>query len=99
MNFQMGRVDHQPARIAGLTRKLGEYLVEYAETAPAHKPVIDRLVRTILARSIAPAQSIPDDEDDPADHPPVIDSRDPVRQRKITLNPAHLRLREQKYIS
>ena len=67
MRLQMGGVDHQPSRLAGLARQLGENLVEHAKTAPADEPIVDRLVRTVVARSIAPAQPIPDDEDDPAD--------------------------------
>ena len=52
----------------------------------------DRFVRTIIRRGITPAQTVPDHEDDPADNPPVIDPRHPVRQWEIRLNPAHLRL-------
>lgn len=89
----MGRVDHQPLRLARVASQFGKNLVEHAKAAPAHKSVIDRLVRTVLARSIAPPQTVPYDIDDPTDHPPVIHSRNPVRQRKIRLDPAHLRLR------
>jgi hypothetical protein len=99
MSFKMRRVDHQPLRLARVASQFGKSLVEHAKAAPAHKSVIDRLVRTVLARSIAPAQTVPDDMDDPADHPSVIHSRNPVRQRKILLDPAHLRLREQKQTS
>ena len=60
MGFEMGRVDHQPARLASLARQFGENLVEHAKTAPAHEPIVDRLMRTVLARSIAPAQPVPD---------------------------------------
>src|SRR6476661_7020378 len=85
MRLQMRRIDHQPRRLAGLACQFGEYLVEHPETAPAHEPVIDRLVRTIFAWCIAPAQPVPDDEDNPAYHSPVVNSRDPVLQRKIPL--------------
>src|ERR1035441_5601696 len=71
MGFQVGRVDHQPARLASLARQFGENLVEHAKAAPAHEPIVDRLMRTVLARSIAPPQPVPDDEDDPANHPSV----------------------------
>jgi hypothetical protein len=50
------------------------------------------------ARCITPAQSIPDDEDDPADYPPVINPGNAMRQREKRFDPAHLRLREQKQI-
>jgi hypothetical protein len=52
----------------------------------------DRLVRAILARHISPAQPVPDHEDDPADDPPIIDTRHSMLQPKIQLDPAHLRL-------
>src|SRR6185503_8563876 len=94
MRLQMGRVDHQPARLAGLARQFGEYLVEHPKTAPTHEPVVDRLVWTIVTRGIAPAQSVPDDKNDPADHPAVIHSRDPVGKRKIGRDPLHLRTRQ-----
>ena len=45
MRFQMGGVDHQPGRFAGLARQFGKNLVEHAEAAPAHEPIVDRLMR------------------------------------------------------
>src|SRR5450830_995931 len=80
----MGCVDHQPSRLARLARQFGKNLVEHAKTAPAHEPVVDRLARTVRARSIAPTQPIPDDEDDPANHPAIINSRNAMRQRGKT---------------
>ena len=62
----MRGIDHQPGGFAGLARQLGEDFAEDAEAAPAHEPIIDRLVGTVVARCIAPAQSVPDDEDDAA---------------------------------
>jgi adenylate cyclase len=55
-------------------------------------------VWTVVARRIAPAQTISDDKHDPADHPPVIHSRHSVRQRKIWRILPHLRLRKPKQI-
>ena len=81
MGFEVGRVDHQPKRLTTLARQLGEDLVEHAKTAPAHEPIIDRLVRPVVAGRIAPAQPILDDEDNPPNDPPVINSGVPVRQR------------------
>jgi hypothetical protein len=54
---------------------------------------------TVLARSIAPAQPVPNDEDDPANHSPVINSGNTVRKREKRLDPAHLGLGEQKHFS
>src|SRR5664279_108740 len=95
----MGCVDHQPSRLASLARQLRENLVEHAKTAPAYEPIVDRLVRTVVARSIAPAQSIPNDKDDPADYSPVINPGNAMRQREKRLDPAHLRLGQQEQIS
>jgi hypothetical protein len=79
--------------LAAPARKFGEALVERAQTtAPAHEPVVDLLVRAVAARRVSPAQPVPDNENDPADHPTVIHPRDPVRRRKIRLDAAHLRL-------
>ena len=69
------------------------------KTAPAHEPIVDRLVRTVFARSIAPPQPVPDDEDDPANHPSVINSGNTMRQWEKRLDPAHLRLGEQEQFS
>src|SRR5450755_4323017 len=99
MGFKMGRVDHQPARSTSLARQLGEDLVEHAKTAPAHEPVVDRLVRTVVARSITPPQPVPDDEDDPADHPSIINSGNAMRQWEKRLDPTHLRLGQQEKVS
>jgi hypothetical protein len=44
------------------------------------------------------AQTAPDDKIDAADHPPVINPRNSVRQRKIRFDPAHPRLGEHKQI-
>ena len=98
MRFQVGRVDHDPARLACFACQLGEYLVEHAKTAPTHKPIVDRLVRTVGARRVSPTQAVLENKDDSADHPPVIHPRNPVRQRKIRRDTAHLRLRKHKQI-
>ena len=81
MRLEMGRVDHEPLGLAGFACPLRESLVEHAKTAPAHEPIIDRLVRPVVAERIAPAQAILDDEDNPRNDPPVINSGVPVRQR------------------
>lgn len=82
MGFQMRRINHDLIGFSGFASQFREYLVEHAHTAPANEPVVDRLVRNIFARCVAPSQPIPDDEDDPADHTPVIHPCDPVRQGK-----------------
>jgi hypothetical protein len=64
------------------TRQLGEDLVEDAEATPAHEPVIDRLVRAIAWRHITPAQTIPDNENDAADHPSIVNGAIPCDNGK-----------------
>ncbi len=88
----MGGIDHQLIGLSALGGKLGEDAVEHTQAAPADKAVVDRIVRTIGGRRIAPAQPVPDYEDDAAHDPPIIDPRDAVRQWEIGLDPTHLRL-------
>ena len=79
MGFQMSCVDHQPFKLSATTRQFYKYLIVHPKAAPAHKTVVDRLVRVELAWSIAPAQAILNDVDDPADNAPVVNPRNPVR--------------------
>jgi hypothetical protein len=95
----MRSVDHDPLRLAPFASQFGEDLVEHAQAAPANEPIVDCLVRAIVARRVAPAKPVLDHEDDGADDAPVVHPRDPVRQRKIPLNPTHLSQRQQKQIS
>ena len=60
----MVRIHHQSPRLARVASQFGKNLVEHSNAAPAHKSNMDRLVRTVLARSIAPARTVPDDIDD-----------------------------------
>src|ERR1700729_1121304 len=95
----MRGVDHDPLRFAALARQFGENLVEHAQATPANEPIVDRLVRAIVGRSVAPTQPVLDHEHDRADDPPIVHPRDPMRERKIPLNPTHLNPRQQKQIS
>jgi hypothetical protein len=99
MGLQMRGVDHDPLGLCALARQLSEDLVEHAQTAPADEAVVDRLMRAIPRRRIAPTQAVLDDEYDRADNPPVIHPSDPMRKRKIARDPVHLRFRKQKQIS
>jgi hypothetical protein len=93
MSLQMGGIDHQLIGVAALGRQPREDTIKHADPASAHKAIVNRLVRPVLRRRIAPSQALlPDSEDNAPDNPPVIDPRHPVRQRKIGLDPAHLRL-------
>ena len=94
VRLEVGGVDHEPVGFAAFGRQRGKDPVEHAQTAPPDETVVDRLVRTVLARRIALTQPVPDHEDDATDHPAVIDPRHPVGQGKVRLNPAHLRRRK-----
>ena len=54
--------------------------------------VDDRRAISGIVFVITPAQPIPDDKDNPADRPPVINARNPMRKWKERCNPAHLHL-------
>ena len=73
-----------------LAAKPAEILLNTPSPTPADETIIDRLVRPVLLGRLAPSQPVPDHEDNPANHPSVIDPRHPLRQRKIRLDPAHL---------
>ena len=47
----MRGVDQDPLRLAALARQFGENLVEHAQAALANEPIVDRLVRAIIARA------------------------------------------------
>src|ERR1700733_4584776 len=95
----MRGVDHDPLRFAALARQFGENLVEHAQAAPSNKSIVDRLVRAIVARSVAPTQPVLDHKDDRADDPPIVHPRNPMRKWKIPFNPTHLNPRQQKQIT
>ena len=75
----MRRIDHDPVGFPGFARQLDENAVEHAQAAPTDEPVVDRLVRPVAARRIAPSQAILDDEDDRRHNQPVINSRNTMR--------------------
>jgi hypothetical protein len=54
MSFQVGGVDHETIRLAALAGQRLEDPVEYPQTAPADKPVIQHLMRTIIRRRVPP---------------------------------------------
>src|ERR1700722_12802585 len=99
MRLEMRGVDHHSLGLAALVRQRCENLVEHPQAAPTNKPIVDRLVRTILRRGVAPTKPILDHKHNRAHDPTVVNSGDPVRQRKIPINPTHLSLRQQEQIS
>ena len=99
MGLEAGGIDHQEVGLAGLAREPGEDAVEHAEAAPAHEAIVERLVGTVARGSIAPSHARADYMDDAAEDPPVVDTCDPVRERKERFDPRHLRVREPERIS
>lgn len=91
MRLQVGAVDHQPPERPGLGSQACEDPVEHTQPAPAHEAVVQLLVRLIGERCVALLQPVPDDIDDPADHPPVVHARNLARQREVRRRPTQLR--------
>jgi hypothetical protein len=90
----MGGIDHHLVRLAALGGQGREYPVEHVHPAPADEPAVDRLRRAVCRSRIAPAQTVTDHEDDVAYDPPVIHPRNPMRQRKVRLDPLYLPVRK-----
>jgi hypothetical protein len=94
----MRGIDEEPIGLAGFPGKDGKDAIEDAHPAPADEAVIERLMRAVFARRIAPAQAVFDDEDDAADNPVVIHPGHPVRARKIELDAIKLIRRQPEQI-
>ena len=85
MGFQKGRVDHDGLDIVALGSQHHEDTRKDPQPAPAHPSVVKSLQRTIGRRRIPPAQPVAIDEDYPAQLPPIINPRHPMRQREVWL--------------
>jgi hypothetical protein len=77
MRPQMRGVDHAPLGIAAPVRQRCENFVEHTQTAPANEPIVDRLVRDILWRRVAPAKPVLDYEHNRAHDPAVVNPGGP----------------------
>ncbi len=75
VRLEVGAVDDQQLGNTCIGGQGGEGALEDSHAAPAGKAVVERLVRPVAARRILPHHPIADDVDDPADDPPVIDTR------------------------
>ena len=96
MSFQMRGIDHDAFWSWTFRRQAGKDAVENSEPAPSDEPIIERLVGTITLRSVLPLQAIADDIDNAAHHPPVVNTRYAMGQRKVWLQAGHLRLAQEK---
>lgn len=92
----MRRIDHDALGFRSFPGKPDENAVEHAEPALANEAVVERLVRPVAGWRVLPLQAVADHVDDAAHHPPVIDTRNPVRQREKRRYPRHLALAQQK---
>lgn len=72
MRLEMRRVAHDPVGRADSASQFGEDAVKDPEPAPAHEPVVNRLVRAIPLGRIAPHQTVLDAIDDARDNPAVV---------------------------
>ena len=82
MRLKMRAVDHHAVGRAVLGRKVGEDSVEDTHAGPVNEPVVERLVGAIDRWRIPPWQIIPDHMDYPADHTPVVHTRNATRPRE-----------------
>lgn len=80
VRLQVSGIDHQLSGFATTFFKFQKDAPKHAQLAPADEAVVDCPVWTIAWRDIAPPQSVTNDKDDAADHPPVIHKRDAVRE-------------------
>ena len=79
MGFQVRGVDLELFGNAFAGGKVCKYSIKDPHPAPSHKAVIQRLVRTIVRRCVAPLQTALDHMNDPGNNSKVIDPRDAVR--------------------
>ena len=78
VRLHMRAVDHDFGGRSTRCRQRDEHLLPDAFRRPPHEPVVERLSRTAARRCIDPATARFDHMDDAADHPPVIDLRNPA---------------------
>src|SRR5664279_4900877 len=65
-----------------LRANAAKILLNTPKRLPANEPIVDRLVRAVLSRRVAPAKPVLDHKHDRAHDPPVVNPRHPVRTWK-----------------
>ena len=91
VGFEIRRVDHHGRLLAVFCRQPGHHPREDAFLAPPLPTAVERLVRTIGSRRIAPPQAaVAIDEDKTAQHPLVICQGLPVSLGKERSQTGHL---------
>ena len=99
MRLQVGGVYHDRCRVGANRSQPLHHPREHAYFTPAFPSVVERLVRAVGARRVSPAQPVPVDEYDAAQHPSVIDARLAVASRKERSQPFYLLFRQPKQVA
>lgn len=92
MGLEVCCVDHHGRFLAVFRRQPGHHPREDALFAPTLPPAVERLMWAIRGGRIAPTQAIAIDENNPAQHPSVINPGLPVRPGKEGSQARHLRV-------
>lgn len=82
VRLQVGRIDHECLRLRTNRSQTIHHSHKHTGLAPAFPTAVQRLVQTIVAGAILPAQFVAVDEHDIAQHAPVIHSRRTVVLKK-----------------
>ena len=98
MRLQVGRIYHHGLIFAVLSGQSGHHPGEDALVALTFPAVVERLVRAVFLRRIAPAQTIAINENYPAQHSPVIYAGFAVRLWEEELKTRHLGVGQPKQI-
>jgi len=99
MRFDVGGVDHLRIRRSSTPGQLPEQGFPDAPPRPAHEPVIDRHVRAILGRAIAPTTAALENMHDPTDNPAIINPLHTANiGRQVRLDPSPLLVAQPKQI-
>jgi len=93
-----GRVDHDGLRLGSRRSHTLHHPYENAGLAPAFPPIIQRLVWAVVLGRISPPQTVAVDEDDAAQHLPIIDARLALALGKERPQPFHLLVRQPKQV-
>ena len=80
-------------RTAGLSERMKQ-VHPHPLGGPAHKAIVEGLVRPIDGRRIPPAQAVAQNMKDAAQHPPIIHPGLAPSLRKVRPEPLHLLLRQ-----
>ena len=94
VRLRVDRVDHDRLVSQSAGRQTIHHLGKDSHGAPTLSPIVERLMRPIFPRSIPPAQPIAVDEDNPAQHTPVINTRSVMAPWEKWLQTRHLLVRQ-----